>query len=67
MVRKAPVGAQKAKTADGPAGDRYVVEVRANAFYVVDAKTGVIVGGPYRQRHDAQARADAWQRTVVGR
>ncbi len=42
---------------------RTVVEVRANAFYVVDAKTGVIVGGPYRQRESAQAHADAWQRT----
>ena len=68
MVAKAHVDrGRKARRPAGPAGDRYVVEIRANAFYVVDAKTGVIVGGPYRQRHDAQARADAWQRTVVER
>jgi hypothetical protein len=60
--------AEAKKTPHGIAGDRYVVELRGNAYYVVDVKSGGLFrGGPYRTREAAQSRADALQSTVVGR
>ena len=44
-----------------------MVELRGNAYYVFDAKTGGIVGGPYRTREAAQSRSDALQQTVTRR
>jgi hypothetical protein len=58
---------QPQHTPHGPAGDRFVTELRGNAYYVFDAKTGGIVGGPYRSREAAQSRADALQTTVARR
>ena len=56
------------KTPHGVAGDRYVVELRGqHHYYVFDAKTGGIVGGPYREREAAQSRADALQATLARR
>jgi hypothetical protein len=51
----------------GLAGDRYVVQLLGNSYYVIDQKTDGIVGGPYRERETAQARADSLQRTIARR
>jgi hypothetical protein len=51
----------------GIPGDRYVVQLLGNAYYVIDQKTDGIMGGPYRSREAAQDRADALQRTITGR
>ena len=51
----------------GIAGDRYVAELKGNAYYVIDQKTGGISGGPFRTREAAESRADALQRTIAGR
>ena len=68
MVARPPVRRKPPqRTPHGIAGDRYVVELRGNAYYVLDAKTGGIVGGPYRTREAAQSRSDALQQTVTRR
>jgi hypothetical protein len=59
----------------GIAADRYVVELRGSQFFVIDAQTGGIVGGPYsargatavQGRAAAQARADRLNATVIRR
>lgn len=64
---RTPVRGVAKKTPHGIAGDRFVTELKGNAYYVVDVKTGGIVGGPYRTREAAQSRSDALQQTVVRR
>jgi hypothetical protein len=57
----------------GIAGDRYVVQLKGSSFFVVDAQTGGIVGGPYSARGKmaaqgraaAQARCDSLNATVT--
>jgi len=46
----------------GIPGDFFRVEIKGNSYYVLDARTRVIVGGPYNTREAAQERADALQR-----
>lgn len=67
MARPSVRRRQPQRTSHGIAGDRYVVELRGTAYYVVDARTGGFMGGPYRTREAAQSRADALQQTVVRR
>jgi hypothetical protein len=57
----------------GIAADRFVVELRGTQFFVVDAQTGGIMGGPYSARGTmaaqgraaAQARADSLNLTIT--
>jgi hypothetical protein len=42
----------------GIPGDRYRVELRGLSYYVIDAATGGIMGGPWGSRDPAQQRAD---------
>jgi hypothetical protein len=74
MTRREKAKETKPKTY-GIAADRYVVELRGSQFFVIDAQTGGIMGGPYsargamaaQGRAAAQARADSLNATVVRR
>jgi hypothetical protein len=49
----------------GIPGDKYRVELRGqHLYYVVDADTRGIMGGPYSNRDQAQRRADQLNLTV---
>jgi hypothetical protein len=52
----------------GPAGDLYVVEIRApNQYYVVNAITHALVRGPFGNRITAQDAADRLQGQTFSR
>jgi hypothetical protein len=59
--------AKKAKKPERPAGipgDVYRVQLRGNAYYVINEKTRVAMGGPFKTRDAAQRRADELERTA---
>jgi hypothetical protein len=49
-----------------PVLQKYQVEVRGSQYYVVNTKTHVTVGGPYKKREAAQEKADQLERTSHG-
>jgi hypothetical protein len=52
----------------GIPGDVYRVELRGQRLYfVIDARNGGIMGGPYSNRDQAQGRADQLNLTVTRR
>jgi hypothetical protein len=57
---------RRKKQPPGPAGDRYVVEVRGRQFFVINASNGMVVG-VYSDRVSAQRRADALQSITYAR
>jgi hypothetical protein len=60
--------AKKEEKRYGIPGERYVVELRGqHLYYVVDARNGGIMGGPYSNRDQAQRRADQLNLTVTRR
>ena len=52
---------QTERTPVGIPGDRYRVEVRGASLWVIDAATGMVMGGPWRLR-DGGAREKAQER-----
>ena len=65
MTRRA-VPKEKSPKQYGIPADRYVVDLRGNRlYYVIDAQTGGMVGGPYSMRDQAQTRADTLNSTVL--
>jgi hypothetical protein len=56
--------ATKGKRPVGIPGDRFRVDQKGTLFYVLDAKTGTVMAGPFRSRPNAQQRADQLERTV---
>jgi hypothetical protein len=42
----------------GIGGDRFVTEVRGRQFFVLDADSGLVMGGPFPSREKAQEKAD---------
>jgi hypothetical protein len=57
------MAAKKPERPAGVAGDRFVVQLKGNWYYIIDAKTRLIAGGPYNTRWEAQEKADALERT----
>jgi hypothetical protein len=56
----------------GIPGDKYRVEVRGSSYWVIDASTGAVMGGPWwvrggRAREKAQQRADMLNMTYSKR
>jgi hypothetical protein len=49
-----------------PVLQKYQVEVRGNQYYVINTKTHVTVGGPFKTRDAAQNRADQLERQSSG-
>jgi len=49
-----------------PVLQKYQVEVRGNQYFVVNTKTHVTAGGPFKTREAAQHRADQLERTSPG-
>jgi hypothetical protein len=49
----------------GIPGDRFQVELRAShQYFVVDARSGMTYGGPFRDRETAQEKADGLNRNL---
>jgi hypothetical protein len=46
------------RDSSNPVLQRYQVEIRGNFSYVTDTKRHTLVGGPYKSRIRAKARAD---------
>lgn len=58
---------EKEQRQRGLVGDRFVVELRGRQYFVIDARTGMTFGGPYRDRVTAQEKADAVNRNLWSR
>jgi hypothetical protein len=64
MTPAKKVATTKGKRPVGIPGDRYRVDQKGALYWVVDAKTGTVMAGPFRSRPNAQQRADQLERTV---
>jgi DNA anti-recombination protein RmuC len=64
MTSRTKKATYSTKTPHGIAGDRFVVELKGRQYFVIDAKTSMVMGGPYSDRVLAQNRADALQRNL---
>ena len=60
MVARSTVGRDKRDDVGIP-GDKYRVELRGASFWVINADTGGVMGGPWRMR-DGRAREKAQER-----
>jgi hypothetical protein len=58
---------EKSEKKYGIPGERYVVELRGNLYYILDALNGGIMGGPFSNRDQAQRRSDQLNLTVTRR
>jgi hypothetical protein len=63
--------AKQAQPQVGIPGDRYRVDLRGRAYWIVDSQTGGLFGGPYaigpEGRMSAQARCDQLNATTFTR
>jgi hypothetical protein len=58
MVAAAHGVRKKTKAPAGIPGDRYVVDLIGRQYYILDADTGLVMGGPSFSRERAQETAD---------
>jgi hypothetical protein len=70
-MKKARARETPQKRAYGIPSDRYVVDLRGRAYWIVDSQTGGLFGGPYaigpEGRMAAQARCDQLNATTFTR